>query len=703
MIIKDEHILEAEKLLIGDAHFDTNERIPFIKNLEAHDLLAVPGSGKTTALLAKLYCLSMQMPFKDGTGILVLSHTNAAVDEIMNKLKNHCPQLFQYPNFVGTVQSFTNKFLANIGCCKKYGSYITINDNDIYESEAIKFFNSLQWKKGEPKGLKNKLFGMLNIGKDGLGFHEKVNNIIEFLKKFELDIINRKIIYINKTKLKHNGHAHNYYLELEQWKESLYAKGILNFIDTYSIAMWYLSQFPESKTLLQKRFRYIFIDETQDLEKYQLDLINSIFVGKDSENIIQRVGDINQSIYHPSKDIKTDCDWNPHNPLFLKDSLRLSPEIARVVDSFTLKRCVNENVNDRFCVIGKNNLNQTIKPHLILFDVNSKDKLKSTFEKLIKQFHLHDDEENNKKGYKIIGWNGSWKDGDITDGKLRLENIFPNEYSKKEDNSKEWHSYLGEYLQYSPKYKTLSKYQKNIILSLCSILRLSGKKLEVKRHESIIEIYFTPTSIWKWFMEQSQNENSVITEANIIELKTKLLTWSFSIATQNNIKETYDDIKEFICTKFKDWFDIQINKEIIYFLGDDYKKTSVVSHFSAENDKTQGVPIEIGTVHSVKGQTHCATMYVETSFYKYETEHLMVKAKNATKTKEAQYYNNPLFQEEHNYKDAGCSRAKQSMKMMYVGFSRPTHLLCFAVLKDNLNKIETLRDKGWEIVDITNE
>ncbi|UPQ79728.1 AAA family ATPase [Flavobacterium azooxidireducens] len=150
MKISPEHITEAAKLLIGGNIFD-RERIEFITNLDTCDLLAVPGSGKTTALMAKLYCLSKQMPFSDGSGILVLAHTNNAVDEIEKKLKKNCPHLFEYPNFVGTIQSFVNKYLASQACFEKYGSYISKNDKEVFEKEALKFYFSLKWKKTEQK------------------------------------------------------------------------------------------------------------------------------------------------------------------------------------------------------------------------------------------------------------------------------------------------------------------------------------------------------------------------------------------------------------------------------------------------------------------------------------------------------------------------------------------------------------------------
>lgn len=107
--------------------------------------------------------------------------------------------------------------------------------------------------------------------------------------------------------------------------------------------------------------------------------------------------------------------------------------------------------------------------------------------------------------------------------------------------------------------------------------------------------------------------------------------------------------------------------------------------------------IVIGSVHSVKGQTHCATMYVETSFNGYESEHLCKKRKPNRKNPNTMFPS-PLFQEKHQFD--GKVTALSTMRMMYVGFSRPTHLLCYAVFKENWTDemIRRMESLGWNII-----
>lgn len=54
-----------------------------------------------------------------------------------------------------------------------------------------------------------------------------------------------------------------------------------------------------------------------------------------------------------------------------------------------------------------------------------------------------------------------------------------------------------------------------------------------------------------------------------------------------------------------------------------------------------------------------------------------------------------------NFITNGGKRVQQSLKMTYVGFSRPTNLLCVAIHKDRFDKYLSEIDKNtWEIIDI---
>src|SRR5665213_1200027 len=137
--VTDAEIGYAEGFLFQPGQSFDAERRAFIRRLDTLDLQAVPGSGKTTALLAKLLILERRLPFADGSGVLVLSHTNAALDEIKGRIGQFCPLLFAYPNFVGTIQSFVDHFFALPYFCSKNGRRPVRIHNDHYFDRAEKF------------------------------------------------------------------------------------------------------------------------------------------------------------------------------------------------------------------------------------------------------------------------------------------------------------------------------------------------------------------------------------------------------------------------------------------------------------------------------------------------------------------------------------------------------------------------------------
>lgn len=681
--INDQHIKEAERIFIKENEFDKTERIPFIKNLETCDLLAVPGSGKTTALMAKLYCLSKQLPFNNGSGILVLAHTNATVDEIEKELKKHCPNLFEYPNFIGTMQSFVNKFLANPANFIKYDSYIAKNDDEIYKKEVTDFFyNKLQWKKSEDvsQKLKNLLYSKANHNRGNITTKEKNENTIDFIFYLKFDLISRKILYGEKdtTLYKFDGAAKEHYLEIENWKEDLFKKGILSYKDSFSLAKWYLCNFPCVKEQLQQRFEYVFIDEMQDLEEYQIEIIDEIFEKGNSKTIVQRIGDPNQSIYNK---VKGECDWEPRNIKYLNGSNRLSPKNAELINCFTYR-----DDDEEFKVIGERKLSngeKEIYPHLVLFTNETKEQLKSKFEEIIKTHSLHNIEEK-KKGFKIVGWTGERKNEG--DGNLCLHTIFG--YNKLSKTRKEDFDSLSKYLQlFNQEKKTLEAARKSILNAFIAILRFEDRKITKKIRGKSVERFFTKSDLIEYIKSHSDIE--------IYEnFKGKLFGWCFDLVSNKKYRQTFNSVKSFIENEFKDWFDLKLNPKTQLFIFE------YVDEMRIKNKKilADDLGIEVATVHSVKGQTHCATMYVETAYKKPIYETLKLKepsVNNSIKKRLAKTI--PLFKQKQSCE---TPTGIEALKMMYVGFSRPTHLLCFAVLEENVkDDLEKFKNADWVIID----
>ena len=96
----------------------------------------------------------------------------------------------------------------------------------------------------------------------------------------------------------------------------------------------------------------------------------------------------------------------------------------------------------------------------------------------------------------------------------------------------------------------------------------------------------------------------------------------------------------------------------------------------------QDVEIEVATVHSVKGETHVATLFLETFYNRhYESERLVEQFKGVAYT-------------------GTDDDTLKSLRVVYVGMSRPRYLLCVAIQKDRFDNMDCdeLREI-WDVVE----
>ena len=111
--INDDEIEKVYEILFNKEGNFEEEKQKIIKSFESCCIEAVPGSGKTTTLVAKLMILAEKLNKGNyEKGICILTHTNIGIDIIKEKLGMKGDVLFRYPNFIRTLQSFIDNYLS---------------------------------------------------------------------------------------------------------------------------------------------------------------------------------------------------------------------------------------------------------------------------------------------------------------------------------------------------------------------------------------------------------------------------------------------------------------------------------------------------------------------------------------------------------------------------------------------------------------
>ncbi|MCK4819572.1 UvrD-helicase domain-containing protein, partial [bacterium] len=254
------NIAVNEQLILDD------DRVSVLDAIRSIDVQACPGSGKTTLIATKLILLAKIWPFQH-QGVCVLSHTNVAKDEIIDRLKRsntiEAQCLLNYPHFIGTIQEFVNRFLA-LPFIRSNGVRDIIIDNDEYVKMAEKLLGLVRfvWFRGTLNGLGDR------------------DAQAAFLRgTFRFISQDGEAIYINKRPRAWQQEV-NYQRairDLGTLKQYLDERGFFLFRDMYFLAQTACSRNPELRQSLSKRFPYVFLDEMQDTQKFQDELLNEIF------------------------------------------------------------------------------------------------------------------------------------------------------------------------------------------------------------------------------------------------------------------------------------------------------------------------------------------------------------------------------------------------------------------------------------------
>lgn len=697
-------------LLKGKKPFDA-PRADIIKKNSSCYIQACPGSGKTTALLAKLIILANRMPLPDGKGVCVLTHTNVAIDEIKAKVGPKADMLFRYPNFFGTIQTFLHKYVTAAALHYFYGSQIAYVDNDVANAVMLKKYSKLPFEN-KLKGLvfahiaaKDHILNPEEINAWGgvdlllaaniikqkgkrvikydfqLSGHDytnvpgniaaiiraRKNSIIdnewkEVILSFKLDWPNRRII----TKQRPIGFDTESGAEFVKLKEEIFKEGILSFDDAYDLAFKFIQEKElDFSDFSDKRFQYLFVDEVQDCDQKQVTLIKTLF--DDNKVIVQRFGDYCQAIFDgEGDDGEENGELRGDDILYIRNSNRFGEKIARPLRTL----CMEDNSG----LVGNEDV-PSVKPIIITY--NDPLSVLPKFDELLRNTLIPEEDNvsvleiaNKEKeadplhriNVKACGWVGRKS---VDDRKRFIESYFPS-FAKKNAKTRIEDDLFDNFIPHNPQV-SVKEYASSIIQGILKFLDLCEVKNGDKRH--------TRTSLLD-FLKNNSNKKE--------EFLNRVMSWAMNFA-KCNTEEEKQNVKNDLCQYLTDVMLPLFEKNVTEEANRFFNARAVVGQGGEglENGNIyhgNGIDIEVATVHSVKGETHVATLYLETFF---DGEH------ESSRLQE-QFKGNAY---------AGADEdIIRNLKVVYVGMSRPRYLLCVAIQKDRFDAMDC--DELREIWDV---
>ena len=570
IIITNDDISWAESILLAAGeHFDEEQKA-VIRCSETKDILACPGSGKTTTLLAKLLILSRQMPLENNRGICVLTHTNVAINDIKSRAYFASQKLFNYPNHFGTIQSFVDKYLAIPAYILRFKKRPLYVDNEVFNSIIERSYNTLYaartWLDRRREG--------------GLEYLQRLRfNKDDFCISPQID--NQAFI----------GTTTSTYREINRLKLRILDWGYLCYEDAYSLAFEYIREYPGMRELISKRFTYVFIDEMQDSSTTQSELLNNIF----NENVvIQKIGDLNQSIFDHDSDLE--CGWMVNNTraMCITGSKRFPSSMAGKIENLCIRRQA----------IRGNGRQSEITPVIIVYDDYTIQQVLDKFGDIIIRNNLH---QHEKRVFKAVAWRGK------PHASERTIPSYWGGYSKEIKVKKTEFSNLKSYL--APQADSfissngVNFYKKRLGEAFLKCLRITGITDDGRA--------FTEKKLHKYMSEKTPNF--------YLDFRVRLANWCLKIHRQ---EEVFEEIKNYLTNEFKKFFNYQMNDELATFINSsdlevDNEETLQSNNIYNYSSGTTDIDIEVSTIHGVKGETHTATCYLETFFHNYDIKRII--------------------------------------------------------------------------------
>ena len=615
--------------------FDREEQIRALLFSGTGDFQAVPGSGKTTLLGAKLALMASRWPH-ERRGICILTHTNVAREEIEGCLRAvpHGETLLAYPHFIGTIQTFVNRFLA-LPWLRANGIEIREIDDDDFEERFFRRvmadWSAKSWVKRNEYQRSATIRGVRYRGA-GLDLVTTAD--------FPLPKTGRCVEQCRRVKL------------------AMLEEGRVRHEDMFAFAEQALAEVAGLSDSLEHRFPNVFIDEMQDTSDTQLDVLTKVFR---TASVTQRFGDINQSILSRGTSSSAAAFPMPGS-MEVKTSLRFGSAIAGVANSL---KPVGDKIDGRgeACVEP---------PTLLLY---SDDTIK-----------------------EVVGRFGTWLTTLFAPEELSRHTVKAVCAIKREGNAKQQ---VGRHIRdYFPAYDDTASKPSSARRSVRELLRLAGdpavsraEKRSNSAREAVLRMLaefgrdeVKAAKSWRDLARLLSPGAQAMPRMQNVVLNAVLGGYKLNTEAEASlsIRQIIEDLHTLIegdpasRPMPADWLEDS---------GEGFRADGAVSNCLRVSANEQEVAIHLATIASVKGETHLATLVLEscnnrTYDIKSVLPYLCWDASAATVT---------------DYDD------RHRLMNMFVAASRPRRLLAFAMhaARTDTATLTKLKAQGWQIFDWT--
>ncbi len=590
------------------------------------------GSGKTTLVGLKILCLARKWRALR-QGICVLTHTNVAKEEILKCLsvEQSGHALRGYPHFIGTIQEFVNLFLA-LPWLRSKGMSVSQIDDD---------YCIARLERSASYGTKvylNAKFATLSDLRYRWSNNALALNVPAFAAPSPAPS----------------------YSDMVAIKVRLQEEGAYFYSEMYAYARELLFRAPQLAKSLRHRFPVVIVDEMQDVQGFQDELLNLIFA--DPSVQYQRFGDPDQSIFDGVGGDLPNGTYNQADMAPIAESHRYQPSIAAHVRGLSSRKLALTTS----CEAAEN----APENALILFSDDTRCRVLETFGQMVLALP-----EDRRSVVKAIG--GVAENNADAAAPLNIGSYWP-EFDRNLQSSSFKPATLCQAYRHATSYGPSAARIPLLFDAVVNLYRLEG-------------VRFASRAGGDKAPSRTGLADHLRANGKLLQFRRLIAEWVMGAEpTEEQWLQKVLDLRATLGLA------AHIGA-LPAFLAYDPTPVSADNLLKLPNNtfvSSQNIEIELATIHSVKGETHDATLLLETKYRKlFDVKEMLPHLLDPTLAA-------PVFDGDHP--TTNMSIRAGFMKKAYVAASRPRHFLSLAIGRERITDAQRqgMENLGWAVFDL---